>query len=151
MEGKPKSLWHYILPLNSEGCQLTTKEIRVGGSYLGLDSLKKLGCSSGNCIWQTSGRKFKTSNNRKKDGKMGRDEKKEKQKGNQRGFKIWLTVQQQEIRVETLTGNFRSPVWSRSEENGELTTVVRGLDRIAVYIEPTTAEITPAKVKVTNG
>lgn len=64
---------------------------------------------------------------------------------------MWVTVQQKEMGMEVLTDDVRSVVWNRSEGSGELSTVVRGLGRIAIYVEDTTAEMTAAKVKSTNG
>ena len=62
-----------------------------------------------------------------------------------------VIAQQKEMRTEVLTDNVKSPVWNRSEESGELTTVVRGLGRIAIYVEAITAEMTAAKVQLTDG
>lgn len=62
-------------------------------------------------------------------------------------MKLKMWAQKKEMRTEMLIDNIRSLVWNRSEESGELTTVVRVLKRIRGYIEDTTAEMTAAKVK----
>lgn len=62
-------------------------------------------------------------------------------------MKLKMWAQKKEMRPEMLIDNIRSLVWNRSEESGELTTVVRVLKRIRGYIEDTTAEMTAAKVK----
>lgn len=62
-------------------------------------------------------------------------------------MKLKMWAQKKEMRTEMLIDNIRSLVWNRSEESGELTTVVRVLKRICGYIEDPTAEMTAAKVK----
>lgn len=62
-------------------------------------------------------------------------------------MKLKMWAQKKEMRTEMLIDNIRSLVWNRSEESGELTTVVRVLKRIRGYIEDPTAEMTAAKVK----